>query len=221
MTQTTPKRGREANRARRHSGIALVFMLLVLLSQVAQAASVASQNLVNLIQHSDRILVGTVESITDGFDSNNVPYTEVTLRVSDHIRGKANETVTFRQFGLLQPREIDGRTYLGTSPDGWPNWNESERVMVFLGPPARLTGLQTTVGLQSGKLRMHNGQLANSAGNVGIFKGMKVEAKGLTRDQLAMLASDGQAVDANPFISLVRRAVNENWIENGVMHNED
>lgn len=198
----------------------LAFLLLALFSPLSQAASVASQNLVSLIQHSDRILVGTVESISDGFDKNNVPYTEVTLRVSDHIRGAAGETVTFRQFGLLQPREINGRTYLGTSPDGWPEWNERERVMIFLGQPARLTGLQTTVGLQAGKLRMHSGQLSNAAGNVGIFKGMKVEAPGLTKNQVAMLASDGQAVDANPFISLVRRAVNENWIEKGVMHNE-
>jgi hypothetical protein len=35
-----------------------------------------------------------------------------------------------------------------------------------------------------------------------------------------MLESDGKAVDANPFISLVRRAVEENWIENGAMRNE-
>jgi hypothetical protein len=204
----------------RTAGIGLAVLILALLSQVSQAATIASQNLVSLIQNSDRILVGTVESISDGFDDSNVPFTEVTLRVSDHIRGEAGDTVTFRQFGLLEPREIDGRTYLGTSPDGWPRWNEKERVMVFLGPPARLTGLRTTVGLQAGKLRMSNGQLANAAGNVGIFSGMKVEANGLTSDQVAMLASDGQAVDANPFISLVRRAVDEHWIENGVMHNE-
>lgn len=220
MIQTIPERGRAANRASRFIGAGLVFLLLAFVSQASQAASVASQNLVNLIQHSDRIVVGTVENTSDGFDKNNVPYTEVTLRVSDSIRGKASETIVFRQFGLLEPREIDGRTYLGTSPDGWPKWNERERVMVFLGPPARLTGLQTTVGLQAGKLRMSDGQLSNAAGNVGIFKGMKVEAKGLSKDQLAMLSTDGEAVDANPFISLVRRAVNENWIEKGVMHNE-
>lgn len=217
MNRMTPKLGRGRLQA---MGFGLVVLMLALLSQVSQAATLASQNLVSLIQNSDRILVGTVESISDGFDDSNVPFTEVTLRVSDHIRGEAGDTVTFRQFGLLEPREIDGRTYLGTSPDGWPRWNEKERVMVFLGPPARLTGLRTTVGLQAGKLRMSNGQLANAAGNVGIFSGMKVEANGLTSDQVAMLASDGQAVDANPFISLVRRAVDENWIENGVMHNE-
>ncbi len=217
MNRMTPKLGWGGMRT---AGIGLAVLILALLSQVSQAATIASQNLVSLIQNSDRILVGTVESISDGFDDSNVPFTEVTLRVSDHIRGEAGDTVTFRQFGLLEPREIDGRTYLGTSPDGWPRWNEKERVMVFLGPPARLTGLRTTVGLQAGKLRMSNGQLANAAGNVGIFSGMKVEANGLTSDQVAMLASDGQAVDANPFISLVRRAVDEHWIENGVMHNE-
>jgi signal peptidase I len=213
----TPKSSRGGMRA---VSSGLVALILALVSQVSQAATVESQNLVSLIQNSERILVGTVETVSDGFDGNKVPYTEVTLRVSDNVRGEAGDTVTFRQFGLLGPREIDGRTYLGTSPDGWPQWNEKERVMVFLGPPARLTGLRTTVGLQAGKLRMSNGQLANGAGNIGIFQGMKVEANGLTSDQVAMLASDGQAVDANPFISLVRRAVDENWIENGVMHNE-
>ena len=217
MNRMTPKSSRGGMRA---VGSGLAALILALVSQVSQAATVESQNLVSLIQNSERILVGTVETVSDGFDGNKVPYTEVTLRVSDHVRGEAGDTVTFRQFGLLEPREIDGRTYLGTSPDGWPQWNEQERVMVFLGPPARLTGLRTTVGLQAGKLRMSNGQLANAAGNIGIFQGMKVEANGLTSDQVAMLASDGQAVDANPFISLVRRAVDENWIENGVMHNE-
>jgi len=198
-----------------------LLLMALLVSTAAQAATVMRHNLVDLIRHSDQIVVGTVESINDGIDQNNVPYTEVTLRVSDSIRGKSGETVTFRQFGLASPREIDGRTYLGASPEGWPTWSERERVMVFLGPPARLTGLQTTIGLQQGKLRFAEGQLANGAGNVGLFDGMKVDARGLSREQAAMLSTDGQAVDAQPFISLVRRAVDENWIESGVMHNEN
>lgn len=221
MIQLTPKRGQGTKTASRSLMGALAMMILVLASQATQAASIKAPNLVDLIEFSDRIVIGTVETITDGFDKNNVPYTEVTLRVSDNIRGKEKETVTFRQFGLTAQREIDGRTYLGKSPDGFPTWSQSERVMIFLGQPARLTGLQTTVGLQQGKLSMVNGQLANSADNAGIFQGMKVEARGLTRDQVTMLASDGRAVDANPFISLVRRAVDEKWIETGVMHNEN
>jgi hypothetical protein len=220
MIQSTLKQGRESGRKRSYFSCGLALMILILFSQATQAASVKSQNLVDLIQHSNRIVVGTVESISDGFDQNNVPYTEVTLRVADSLRGDADEKITFRQFGLMEPREIDGRTYMGVTPDGWPTWAKREHVMIFLGKPARLTGLQTTVGLQQGKLQMSNGQLVNSARNSGMFDGMKVEANGLTNEQLAMLASDGQAVDANPFISLVRRAVDENWIEKGVMHNE-
>ena len=199
----------------------LLFAMLALVGQASQAATVKSQNLVDLIQLSDRIVVGTVESVTDGFDQSNVPYTEVTLRVAESIRGEQVQTLRFRQFGLMQPREIDGRTYLGVTPDGWPTWNERERVMLFLSRPAHLTGLQTTVGLGQGKLQISNGQLINAAKNVGMFKHMRVTASGLTNDQIAMLETDGSAVDANPFIGLVRRAVDENWIDAGVMRHED
>jgi hypothetical protein len=220
MIHMTPKRGRDSRWARRMLRRGLSLVLLALLTQGAQAASVASQSLVDLITHSDRIVIGTVQSVTDGFDNNNVPYTEVTLTVAESIRGDAGESFSFRQFGLLEPREIDGRTFMGVTPEGWPSWAEREHVMLFLSRPAHLTGLQTTVGLQQGKLRIHDGRVTNSARNVGMFKTVKVEAGGLTQAQLAMLSSDGRAVDADPFINLVRRAVEENWVETGVMHNE-
>lgn len=221
MTQKTPKLGRGRTRVQSLLAGGLVVLFLALFSSVTQAASTMQSNLVDLIQHANRIVVGTVESTTDGFDKNNVPYTEITLRVSDSIRGEKAETMTFRQFGLLEPREINGRTYLGTSPDGWPKWNERERVMIFLGPPARLTGLQTTIGLQQGKMRMMNGQLSNASRNAGLFDNMAVEARGLSKEQQAMLSTDGVAVDANLFISLVRRAVDEDWVQKGVMHHEN
>jgi hypothetical protein len=186
----------------------------------AQAASVIQSNLADLIEQSDRILVGTVADVTDGFTDANVPYTEVTINVTDSVRGDNGRTYTFRQFGLKEPREIDGRTYLVTTPNGWPTWSEQETVMLFLNPPARYTGLQTTVGLDQGKLRLHDGRLSNAARNQGLFRDVRVTAGGLSEAQREMLASDGGAVDFSPFISLVRRAVDENWIENGVMRHE-
>jgi hypothetical protein len=198
----------------------LTVLLVALGIQATNAATVKSQNLVDLIQHSDQIVVGTVVTVIDGFDQNNVPYTEVTLRVSESIRGEEAETVSFRQFGLTAPREIDGRTYLGVTPDGWPTWSEQERVMLFLHRPAHLTGLQTTVGLGQGKLQLHSGRLSNAAGNVGLFQNLKIEARGLSSAQRAMLETDGEAIDAKPFISLVRRAVQESWVEQGVLHHE-
>ncbi len=214
------KTGGQAGRTRTIARTCLGLLAASLLVSVGQAASVKSQNLVDLIQQSDKIIIGTVESVTDGFDANNIPYTEVTLRVSESIRGGQAETFTFRQFGLTKPRQIDGRTYLGVTPEGWPTWNERERVMVFMHQPARLTGLQTTVGLSQGKFRMRDGQLMNAAQNLGIFKNMKVDSTRLTSDQAAMLRTDGAAVDANPFISLVRNAVEQGWVEKGVIRHD-
>jgi hypothetical protein len=195
----------------------LMALALTCVCQGVFAASVMQQNLVDLIEESDTIVVGTVSKVTDGFTDKGVPFTEVTLKVSDNILGAKGDTYTFRQFGLTQSREVNGLTYLGTTPDGWPNWIESERVVVFLNAPARLTGLQTTVGLNQGKLRWADGRLANSENNVGLFKNMSVNANDLSKDQQAMLKGEGKAVAAQPFVSLVRRAVDESWIAKGVM----
>jgi len=198
----------------------MLSLALAIASQAVFAVSVKQQNLIDLIGQSDQIVVGTIKSVTDGFSSDGVPYTEVTLNVREQIRGKKNETYTFRQFGLLAPRKIDGRTYLGVTPEGWPHWSEKETVMLFLSGQARLTGLQTTVGLGQGKLRMQQGKLSSETKNAGLFTGVQLNATGLNQAQTEMLKTDGLPVDANSFIELVRRAVNENWIEKGVLKNE-
>lgn len=211
-------------RHRQHTRIgkrAAILIAAIFAGHAATAASVNEANVVDLITHADTIVVGTVLSVSDGFDAQNVPYTEVTITVSSAIRSDVDNTVTFRQFGLLQPRQINGRTYLGTSPEGWPQWQERESVMVFLTEPAGITGLQTTVGLGQGKLSMRDGRLANEAGNQGMFKRVTVGVADLTAEQQEMLQSDGKAVDSRSFIDLVTRAVNENWIEQGVMQNEN
>ena len=91
--------------------------------------------------------------------------------------------------------------------------------MVFLHQPARLTGLRTTVGLGQGKFHMRDGQLMNSEQNLGIFKNMKVDSRRLTKDEAAMLRTDGAAVDAGRFIGLVRTAVQQDWVGKGVLRN--
>jgi hypothetical protein len=82
----------------------------------AQATSVEQQDLTDLIRHSESIVAGRVIGLTDGFE-NGVPYTEVTVEVDETLRGRPGRTHTFRQFGLLAPRDLgNGRTYLGVSP---------------------------------------------------------------------------------------------------------
>ena len=200
--------------------LGLIALALAVVSPGAIAASVAQQNLVDLIEQSDSIVIGTVKTVTDGFTDTGVPYTEVTLEVSDSIRGAQKDTYTFRQFGLTKSREINGRTYLGTTPDGWPTWIERERVVVFMNPPARLTGLQTTVGLNQGKLRWIDGKVVNSSNNAGLFNNVRIDAPNLSQSQQAMIKANASAVDGDSFVSLVRRAVDENWVANGVMRHE-
>jgi hypothetical protein len=212
---------------------ALLALALAIAGSSAFAASVAQQNLVDLIEESNAIVVGTVSKVTDGFTDQGVPYTEVTLKVSERILGApanhaANnsaageaDTYTFRQFGLMKPRTMGGRTYLGVTPDGWPNWSKREHVLVFMNAPARLTGLQTTVGLNQGKLQWSDGRLMNAENNAGMFQHMKITARDLSQAQTAMLSGQqGKPIDAQPFVELVRRAVDENWIARGVMRHE-
>ena len=110
------------------------FATLALLAAAApaHATSVMQLTVVDLLAHSRRIVAGQVQSVTDGFDTRGLPYTEVTIKVSDAIRGQKAETYTFRQFGLDKPRKMaDGRTYLGR-PTGWPTWRKNEAAIVFM-----------------------------------------------------------------------------------------
>lgn len=192
----------------------LALSLLMTLVPGVKATSMVARNVVDLIELSQRIVVGEVTSLSDGFDANNVPYTEITLRVEESILGVATDEYSFRQFGLLQPRELPGgRTYLGVSPDGWPHFSLGEKVMVFLYKKAQGTGLQTTVGLLQGKFTIQDGRLSNAVGNRHLFKDVAMQAGMAQSDLAAMLAHDGGPLDATRFISFVRTAVKERWIE--------
>ena len=180
------------------------------------ATSVRPMNVVDLLANSTTIVVGQVDKVTDGFDANGVPYTEVTLKVLDPIRGAQGRQHTFRQFGLSAPRESsDGRIYLGGRPDGWPTWNEGEVAMVFLYPKARVTGLQTTVGLGYGKLSVGNGLALNGYDNTGLFQDVKVSPGLLNKEEARLLKSGKGPVDAGALQSMLHRAVKEKWVEQG------
>jgi hypothetical protein len=191
---------------------------LVLAAAPVHATSVTPHTLTDLMTHAETIVVGTVERVSDGFQDNGLPYTEVTLRVGEHIRGQQGSTLTFRQFGLLKPRQINGRTYAVVSPEGWPTWSAQENVMVFLGRPAARTGLRTTVGLGQGKLNVRDGKIGTAGETRALFRGVKVDGNRLSAHEQGMLdARDPVAL--GDFTALVRRAADENWVAKGVMKN--
>ncbi len=185
----------------------------------AGAATLRKQNLTQLITDSDSIIAGKVERVTDGVNEHGMPYTEVTIAVSDTAKGgvRRGTTYTFRQFGLTKPRQMpNGKTLLAVTPDGFPRWAAGERVVAFLYKPASRTGFQTTTGLAQGKLRLMDGRMRNDFNNVGLFDGVRIRDGLLTDKEQAMLQTRG-AVDAATFIGLVGRAVDERWIETGGM----
>lgn len=197
--------------------VSLAFMALSL--NVAHAKNIKKQNFLELMTHTDSILVGTVADKTDGFHKG-LPYTEITVEVGQSLKGEHGNSYIFRQFGLIEPRSMgDGRVNLMVTPAGWPTYVKGEQVMLFLHKPASETGFQTTAGLTQGKFTIKGKQIANDTGNDSLFAGVKINSK-LTATQQDLVNQPGGAYAAEAFFSLVKAAVEENWIESGVMTDE-
>jgi len=206
--------------ARGFAGALVAALGLATIGAPSHATSVMQMSVVDLLAHSQAIVAGRVEKVTDGFDAKGVPYTEVTLKVSDTIRGTKGDTYTFRQFGLDKPRKmLDGRVYLGGRPQGWPTWRKDEAAIVFMYPKAKRTGLQTTVGLGYGKMSLGNGVTMNAYENAGLFSSVKVNRALLDGDEKEMFDTRTGPVDAEAFRKFLHRAVAGNWVKNGSIAN--
>ena len=195
--------------------------LLAMLFATTIASATTSRREVNvfdLVANSELILRGTVSKVSDGIDERGIPYTEVTLHVAEAIRGQVAGDYTFRQFGLLKPRDMgNGKTNLMVTPAGWATYAKGEETLLFLNKKAAWTGLQTTVGLGQGKFNVSMAGATNQSNNAGLFKNVMIDQSLLgTKEKRAMLTEKG-AVNANAFIGLVKQAVDGRWVENGRM----
>jgi hypothetical protein len=178
-------------------------------------------NIVELVGKSELILRGTVESVSDGIDAHGLPYTEVTLRVNDAIRGQVGSEYTFRQFGLLKPRRMgNGLTNVMVTPAGWATYTKGEDTILFLFKHAKYTGLQTTVGLGQGKFNVALAGAANHASNSGLFAHVSVNPTLLADSDRRVMNTERGVVNAKAFVRLVHKIVDGRWIEQGSMRNE-
>jgi hypothetical protein len=205
-----------AGAARVLGAIALGVVLLGATS--ARAGSLQSQpNIVDLVNDAEIIIRGNVVEVTDGFDQNNLPYTQVKISVKETLRGNVSGEYTFRQFGLLKPREIDGKLFIGVTPNGWATYSANEDVVLFLYQAASLTGLRTTAGLNAGKFAVHGSNALSQSDNLGLFNGVTVDPSLLNDNDKRLFATKKGAVNVDSLLSFVRRAVNDKWIERGKM----
>lgn len=172
-------------------------------------------NIVDLVGDSESIVRGVVEDVSDGIE-NGVPYTQVTLSVTESIRGDVGEKYTFRQFGLVAPKKMgNGKVNLNVTPAGWATYGVGEDVLLFLYEPARLTGLQTTTGLGQGKLTLKGGNAESGFNNVGLFENVEVDQKELNDRDKRVFATKRGPVNAESLLSVVRKAVKGRWVEGG------
>lgn len=177
----------------------------------ADATSVQKMTVADLVHHGDKIIAGRVTAVVDGFDANNLPYTDVTVAVSESLKGNVTGYYTFRQFGLAAPRDLgDGHTYLGVSPDGFPRFSTGEDIVVFLFKKTSL-GFQSAAGLMQGKFTISGRSLANDINNLGLFAGVTVNPTQLTPAEQKMLVSEEGPLDTELFKGFVKKAVQQGW----------
>ena len=195
---------------------------MMLATTVAGATTFKREtNLVDLLSQSELILHGTVKSVTDGIDDRGIPYTEVTLHVSEALRGQVSGDYTFRQFGLLKPRVMsNGRVNLMVTPAGWATYSKGEETILFLHKQAAWTGLQTTVGLGQGKFKIAMATATNQGNNAGLFQHMNMNPALLGEKERRVLMTQSGPVNVNAFVSLIKQAVQNQWVEKGSMRLE-
>jgi len=203
------------------------FGLVLLAGLVAAAGSAQAMtltgdtNIVELLQQSNDIVVGQVASVTDGLDAHGVPYTEVTLDVTESIRGAISGSYKFRQFGLLAPRlTADGKRKMMPAPEGFPRYSAGDELVLMLRPSAKLTGFRMPAGVTGGKFRLTPGRAENEHGNAGLFRNVRLQKEAASTKDARMMAVDGPA-NPETFLSFLRRAVSEHWVETGKLARAD
>jgi len=202
--------------------VVLAVLGLAIGSASAMTISSGDTNIVELLTQSNDIVVGRVESVTDGLDDRGIPYTEVTLKISESIRGGLSGDYTFRQFGLLAPRlTADGRRKMMPSPTGFPKYTPGEDVALFLRPSATWTGFRMPAGVTGGKFTIAAGRAENGMGNAGLFRNVDVDRGVVTERDKRLLATATGPLNPDAFLSFVRRAVRERWTETERMSRTD
>jgi hypothetical protein len=123
-----------------------LFLFLFLLSGTAEAVSVRTLNLAEMVTLSDRVFLGRVVSVAERYDSRlSTPVTTYTFRVIEGIRGAdTGETVQVRQAGSR-----DGGY---SSIAGLPVYRKGQEFLLFLHGNSRF-GLTSPVGLLQGVFR--------------------------------------------------------------------
>lgn len=140
-----------------------LFLTIPLCAQ--RGALTLSRNISELVAQSDRIVKGRVvlARVERHPEHRSLHTVVVTLRVEETLKGKASETLTFRQFIWDIRDRYDAAGY-----------QKGQHVLLLLNNPTRY-GLVSTAGLYQGRFlivrnRAGNNVAQNGFGNSGLFR---------------------------------------------------
>jgi hypothetical protein len=109
-------------------GVILLFMTIP-----SGATSLKVMNLEDLVGHSQRIFSAVCQSVSSGFDENDLPYTRYSFLVTDSIHGVANQqVVVIKQFGLSEPIQLGNGVTRVSRVEGMPRYVAGQEYLLFL-----------------------------------------------------------------------------------------
>ncbi len=120
----------------------------------SEATSLRVMNLEDLVGHSQRIFSAVCQSVSSGFDENNLPYTSYSFLVTDSIHGVVNQqVVVIKQFGLSEPIQLGNGVTRVSRIEGMPGYVPGQEYLLFLNQESRL-GFSSPIGLIQGAFRV-------------------------------------------------------------------
>ncbi|MCC6766390.1 MAG: hypothetical protein IT293_17150 [Deltaproteobacteria bacterium] len=123
----------------------LTAVALAALARAAAAMTALPVDLPAMTGQAARIFVGRVERVTSGRDPHGLPATWTTFRVSERLKGPAEDTITVKQLGTSLG--ADGAHVL--PHPALPRYHAGESVVLFVHPESAL-GFTSPVGLGQG-----------------------------------------------------------------------
>jgi len=207
-------------RTARGLACALVAALgLAAISAPSYATSVMPLTVVDLLAHSQTIVAGQVQSVTDGFDARGLPYTEVTIKVADTIRGQKAETYTFRQFGLDKPRKLANAAHTSPARPAGRHGARTKPPSCSSTPRHVRPACRPRSAWAMGSSASPTAVAMNGYDNAGLFSGVQANRGLLTTAEQAMLETKKGPVDADTLRRFLHRAVDGNWVKKGSIAN--
>ena len=193
------------------------FILVFSLSAFpAEAAKVKAVNLEQLVEKADRIFVGTCTLVEEiKVPGTQLPATRYTFWVSESLKGKLDEVVVIRQFGV---RDSGGeiRRSVGPRIPGMPIYEEGEEVILFLAGDSKV-GMTSPIGFSQGAFRVINREgvqfVENGVKNLGLFRGLLSESQAakwkLSDQEHDLMSKDTGPLDYDLFTGLVRKILHQ------------